>query len=216
MFADFQHIVIAVSAAQNFGTKISLIASQLQGNTPVTLLRIPLWLAGLAQHFLSALPWVRLTLYDRTSWKQQGPTGRSRCALGMLYICCQAGHLRSRHLNRTFRTRRAILNPRSAIVAVNVDFCPVPTTDIVEHAPSTLVPRRASIMNSKKKRASASDRDGKHWLYLCKTGLHSSQKAYQGRQNWPKLHNQETDSSQTWQLSCEGLYASIEWSIEFL
>ena len=115
----------------------------------------------------------------------------------------------------SFRTRRAILNPRSAIVAVNVDFCPVPATNIVEQAPSTLLPRRASIMNSKR-RASASDRDGKHCLYLCNTGLHSSQKAYQGRQNWPLLHNQETDSSQTWQLSCEGLYASIEWSIEFL
>ena len=50
----------------------------------------------------------------------------------------------------SFRTRRAILNPRSAIVAVNVDFCPVPTTDIVEQAPSTLLPRRASIMNRKK------------------------------------------------------------------
>ena len=78
------HCHSSVCSTELWHQNISKIASQLQGNTPVTLLRIPLWLTGLAQHFLSSLPWVRLTHYDRTSWKQQGLTGRSRCALGML------------------------------------------------------------------------------------------------------------------------------------
>ena len=68
----------------DFGTKISLIASQLLGNTPVTPLRIPLWLAGLALPQLSALEsgWHFMTGLHENSKDQLTWTDRSRCALG--------------------------------------------------------------------------------------------------------------------------------------
>ena len=112
-----------------------------------------------------------------------------------------------------------MLNPRRAIVAVNVDFCPVPTTDIVEHAPSTLVPRRALIMNSKKLEELLRAIGMENIAFTCVRQVYIlRRRPIPGSTKLAKTPQTRDRpcSSQTWQLSCEGLHASIEWSIEFL